>query len=127
MEREAIRVQQPDGSFKIIFREKSKEQQSRPVTAAKQESKETKDSNDNKKHEKKKREIQDPRYYNPIHPEHVDIFGKDLLNKDLIFSLNSGDSIKGKMTGYAQYEILVEFDGKKVILMKQAIAKVEVL
>ena len=57
----------------------------------------------------------------------MDIFGKDLLNRDLIFSLNSGESIKGKMTGYAQYEILIEFDGKKVILMKQAIAKVEVL
>ena len=34
MERETIRVQQPDGSFKIIFREKSREQQSGPVTAA---------------------------------------------------------------------------------------------
>jgi hypothetical protein len=127
MDREAIRVQQPDGSFKIIFREKSREQQSGPVTAAKQESNGTKDSNDNKKHEKRKREIQDPRYFNPLNPEHIDIFGKDLLNKDLAFSLNSGESIKGKMTGYAQYEILIEFDGKKVILMKQAIAKVEVL
>ena len=123
MDREAIRVQQPDGSFKIIFREKSKEQQSGPVTAVKQEPKEMKDQ---EKHAKQKK-VQDPRYYNPIHPEHVDIFGKDLLNKDLVFSLNSGESIKGKMTGYAQYEILIEFDGKKVILMKQAIAKVEVL
>ena len=123
MERETIRVQQPDGSFKIIFREKSREQQLGPVTAAKQEPKETKDQ---EKHAKQKKN-QDPRYYNPIHPEHVDIFGKDLLNRDLVFSLNSGESIKGKMTGYAQYEILIEFDGKKVILMKQAIAKVEVL
>ena len=123
MDREAIRVQQPDGSFKIIFREKSKEQQSGPVAAARQEPKETKEQ---EKHLKQKK-VQDPRYYNPIHPEHVDIFGKDLLNRDLIFSLNSGESIKGKMTGYAQYEILIEFDGKKVILMKQAIAKVEVL
>ena len=123
MDREAIRVQQPDGSFKIIFREKSREQQSGPVTAVRHEPKETKDQ---EKHAKQKKN-QDPRYYNPIHPEHVDIFGKDLLNKDLVFSLNSGESIKGIMTGYAQYEILIEFDGKKVILMKQAIAKVEVL
>ncbi len=119
MDREAIRVQQPDGSFKIIFREKSREQQSGPVTAAKQEPKET-------KHVKQKKN-QDPRYYNPMNQDHIDIFGKDLLNKDLVFSLNSGESIKGKMTGYAQYEILIESDGKKVILMKQAIAKVEVL
>ena len=123
MDREAIRVQQPDGSFKIIFREKSREQQLGPVTAVKQEPKEAKEQ---EKHAKQKK-VQDPRYYNPIHPEHVDIFGKDLLNRDLVFSLNSGESIKGKMTGYAQYEILIESDGKKVILMKQAIAKVEVL
>ncbi len=123
MDREAIRVQQPDGSFKIIFREKSKEQQSGPVAAAKQEPKENKDQ---EKHAKQKK-VQDPRYYNPMNQDHIDIFGKDLLNRDLIFSLNSGESIKGKMTGYAQYEILIEFDGKKVILMKQAIAKVEVL
>ena len=45
----------------------------------------------------------------------------------LVFSLNSGESVKGKMTGYAQYEVLIEFDGKKVILMKQAIMKIEVL
>ena len=123
MAREAIRVQQPDGSFKIIFREKPREQQSGPVVAAKQEPKEIKPQ---EKHAKQKK-VQDPRYYNPMNQDHIDIFGKDLLNRDLIFSLNSGESIKGKMTGYAQYEILIESDGKKVILMKQAIAKVEVL
>ena len=123
MQREAVRVQQPDGSFKIVFRENN----NRPSNNIKQETKETKDNSDNKKHEKKKKEIQDPRYFNPLNPNHIDIFGKDLLNKDLVFSLNSGESVKGKMTGYAQYEILIEFDGKRVILMKQAIAKVEVL
>ena len=118
MDREAIGVQQPDGSFKVIFREKSKTQEAKPEV--KQESRE-------KPRKEKKEKPQDPRYYNPLNPDHIDIFGKDLLNKDLIFSLNSGESVKGKMTGYAQYEILIEFDGKKVILMKQAIAKVEVL
>jgi hypothetical protein len=121
MEREAIRVQQPDGSFKVIFREKSKmpgNHEAKPEV--KQESRE-------KPRKERKEKPQDPRYFNPLNPEHIDIFGKDLLNKDLIFSLNSGESLKGKMTGYAQYEILIEFAGKKVILMKQAIAKVEVL
>ena len=116
--REAVRVQQPDGSFKVIFREKSKDQEVKP---------EIKQGSKEKPRKEKKEKVQDPRYFNPLNPEHIDIFGKDLLNKDLIFSLNSGESVKGKMTGYAQYEILIEFDGKRIILMKQAIAKVEVL
>jgi hypothetical protein len=118
MEREAVRLQQPDGSFKVIFREKSRAQEVKPEI--KQESME-------KPRKEKKEKVKDPRYYNPLNPDHIDIFGKDLLNKDLIFSLNSGESVKGKMTGYAQYEILIESDGKKVILMKQAIMKIEVL
>ena len=124
MQREAVRVQQPDGSFKVIFREtpgnlkdhEKKIQELRPSI-----------QNTRERSRKDKKEIQDPRYFNPLNPDHIDIFGKDLLNKDLVFSLNSGESVKGKMTGYAQYEVLIEFDGKKVILMKQAIAKVEVL
>ena len=119
MQREAVRVQQPDGSFKVIFRDNpgnQKDQESRPAV-----------QNTRERPRKDKKEIQDPRYFNPLNPDHIDIFGKDLLNKDLVFSLNSGESVKGKVTGYAQYEILIEFDGKKVILMKQAIAKVEVL
>ena len=124
MQREAVRVQQPDGSFKVIFRDnpgnqkdqENKIQESRPSM-----------QNTREKSRKDKKEIQDPRYFNPLNPDHIDIFGKDLLNKDLVFSLDSGESVKGKMTGYSQYEILIEFDGKKVILMKQAIAKVEVL
>ena len=118
MEREAIRVQQPDGSFKVIFREKSRIQEVKP---------EIKPESREKPRKEKKEKVQDPRYYNPLNPDHIDIFGKDLLNRDLIFSLNSGESVKGKMTGYAQYEILIEFDGKRIILMKQALAKVEVL
>ncbi|WP_061951636.1 hypothetical protein [Acidiplasma cupricumulans] len=83
--KEAIRVQNPDGSFKIVFRETNNKNNDRPSSNVKQENKEANDSIDNKKHEKKKKEIQDPRYYNPLNPEHIDIFGRDLLNKDLIF------------------------------------------
>ena len=121
--KEAIRVQNPDGSFKIVFRENN----NRPSNNVKQESKETKDNIDNKKHEKKKKDIQDPRYYNPLNPEHIDIFGRDLLNKDLIFSLLNGETIKGKMIGFGQYEILLESGNKKLILLKQGIMKIEVL
>jgi len=127
--KQAIRVQQPDGSFKIIFRDM--DNNSRPMNNTNQETKkttepkETKENQDNKKHEKKKKE-RDPRYFNPFNPEHIDIFGKDLLNKELIFSLITNETIKGKMTGFGQYDVLVEFDGKKVILMKQGIIKVEV-
>ena len=121
--KEAIRVQNPDGSFKIVFRENN----NRPSNNIKQETKETKDNSDNKKHEKKKKEIQDPRYYNPLNPEHIDIFGRDLLNKDLIFSLLNGETIKGKMIGFGQYEILLDSENKKLILLKQGIIKIEVL
>ena len=124
--KEAIRIQQPDGSFKIVFRE-TDNKNNRPSNNVNHEAKETKDNNDNKKHEKKKKEIQDPRYFNPMNPDHIDIFGKDLLNKDLIFSLVNGESIKGKMTGFGQYEILIESGSKKLILLKQGIIKIEVL
>ena len=90
MQRAAVRVQQPDGSFKVIFREnpgnqkdqEKKIQESRPAV-----------QNTRDKPRKDKKEIQDPRYYNPLNPDHIDIFGKDLLNKDLVFSLNSGESV----------------------------------
>ncbi|AAT42939.1 hypothetical protein [Picrophilus oshimae] len=125
--KQAIRVQQPDGSFKIVFRETDNKNNDRPNTLNKQETKETKENQNNKKTEKKKKEIQDPRYYNPLNPEHIDIFGKDLLNKELIFSLVNGESIMGKMTGFGQYEILIESNNKKLILLKQGIIKIEVL
>ena len=120
MQREAVRVQQPDGSFKVIFREKSQTQDAN--TTIKQESKE-------KPKKDKKEKVQDPRYYNPLNPDHIDIFGKDLLNRDLYFYLNNGEGIKGKMIGFGQYEVLVQISGpgKKFIVMKQAISTVEVL
>ena len=77
MDREAIKVQQSDGSFKVIFREKSKMPVNQEVKPEiKQESR-----------KEKKEKVQDPRYFNPLNPDHIDIFGKDLLNKDLVFSL----------------------------------------
>ncbi len=121
--KEAIRIQQPDGSFKIVFRENN----DRPSNNVNYETKEIKENQNNKKTEKKKKEIQDPRYYNPMNPEHIDIFGRDLLNKELIFSLVNGESIKGKMIGFGQYEILIESGSKKLILLKQGIIKIEVL
>jgi len=124
--KQAIRVQQPDGSFKIVFRDVDEKTNERPMNNIIQEPKETKENNENKKTEKKKREIQDPRYYNPLHPGHTDIFGHDLLNKELIFSLINNETIKGKMVGFGQYDVLVEANGKKVILMKQGIIKIEV-
>jgi small nuclear ribonucleoprotein (snRNP)-like protein len=124
--KQAIRVQNPDGSFKIIFRDVDEKNNERHNNNIKQEHNEIKENQDNKKHEKKKKE-RDPRYYNPLNPDHIDIFGKDLINKELIFSLVNGESIKGKMTGFGQYEVLVESNNKKLILLKQGIIKVEVL
>ena len=125
--REAIRVVQPDGTIKIVFRDKKtervenhKEESVKPETPGKQEEK----HKDRKKIEPNSEQA---RYYNPLVPGHIDIFGKDLLNKDLIFYLLGGETIHGKMTGYAIYEILVEADNKKFIVMKPAIQKIEVL
>ncbi|WP_061951701.1 hypothetical protein [Acidiplasma cupricumulans] len=55
--KEAIRVQNPDGSFKIVFRENN----NRPSNNIKQETKETKDNSDNKnmKKEERRSRIQD--------------------------------------------------------------------
>ena len=65
MQREAVRVQQPDGSFKVIFRENSgnqkdqekKIQESMPAV-----------QNTRERPRKDKKEIQDPRYFNPLNP-----------------------------------------------------------
>ena len=126
MQREAVRVQQPDGSFKVIFREtpgnmKDQEKKIQEQVTEKPESK--------GKPRKGKKEIQDPRYYNPLNPDHIDIFGRDLLNRELYFHLNNGEGVKGKMIGFGQYEVLVQIagPGKKYIVMKQAISTVEVL
>ena len=126
MQREAVRVQQPDGSFKVIFREtpgnmKDQEKKIQEQVTEKPESK--------GKPRKGKKEIQDPRYYNPLNPDHIDIFGRDLLNRELYFHLNNGEGVKGKMIGFGQYEVLVQIagPGKKFIVMKQAISIIEVL
>ena len=123
MIRESVRMQQPDGPFKAIFREnpdnqKGHEKNTHESRLSAQESKE--------KH-KQKKQIANPRYFYPLNPDRIGIFGMDLLNKDIVFSFNYGESIKGKMTGYVQYEILIQSDGKKFIVMKQAISTVEVL
>lgn len=102
--KEAIRVQQPDGSFKIVFREHKE---------AKTDSK--KELNTNNKQRK------DPRYYNPINPNHIDIFGMDLIGKKLIFSLLNNDTVIGTLKGYGQYDCLIETDIGNVIIMKSAI------
>ena len=73
MQREAVRVQQPDGSFKVIFRDNPGNQ--------KDQEKKIQESvppvqNTREKARKDKREIQDPRYFNPLNPDHIDIFGK---------------------------------------------------
>ena len=121
MQREAVRVQQPDGSFKVIFRDSPGTQKVQEQVTEKPESK--------GKPRKGKKEIQDPRYFNPLNPDHIDIFGRDLLNRELYFHLNNGEGVKGKMIGFGQYEVLVQIagPGKKYIVMKQAISTVEVL
>jgi len=123
-DREAIRVMQPDGTVKIIFRTHNDKEEPKKEP-------ENKDLNKhaNNKENKKKMEpnSEKARYYNPLFPGHVDILGKDLLNKDLIFYLANGETIHGKMTGYAVYEVLVEVGNKKFIVMKAMIVKIEIL
>ena len=63
MQREAVRVQQPDGSFKVIFRDN-------PGNQKEQEKKIQKSipavQNTRERPRKDKKEIQDPRYFNPL-------------------------------------------------------------
>ena len=125
MQRDAVRVQQPDGSFKVIFRDN-------PGNQKDQETKiheEVKENKDIREKPRQKKQITDPRYFNPLNPDHIDIFGKDLLNRELYFHLNNGEGVKGKMIGFGQYEVLVQIagPGKKFIVMKQAISIIEVL
>lgn len=111
MTREAIRIAQPDGSIKVVFREVNSNLRK-----------------DEKKNDDKK-QIMDKekgRYYNPLNENHIDIFGKDLLNRHLVITMYNGETIPCVMLGYAMYEILVEYNNHKVILMKQWIEKIEV-
>ncbi len=125
--REAIRVQQPDGSFKIVFRDSNT---SNPAAKDNKQIERATQGNGNKDNkgnkQKKEKDPEKMRYLNPRHPGHVDIFGKDLIGIPIIITLVNGESINCKMTGYAQYEILVEYEGKRVILLKQGILKIEI-
>ncbi len=125
--REAIRVMQPDGSIKIVFRtahegpaRKEPVKEPEPAAQAKAENK--------AKPENKKKGSGDGRYFNPWHEGHSDIFGKDLIGKNMNFTLLDGNGVKGKLIGIGQYDALVEaVTGSSVIVMKGAIVKIEVL
>jgi len=106
--KEMIRIQQPDGSFKVVFRDRADNKNIQ-----------------NKVPEKKKPDKSNERYFNPLNPEHVDIFGKDLIGRDIIITMLNNEKIKGKLTGYGQYDVLVNSNGKNIILMKAAIIKIE--
>ena len=123
--REAIRVVQPDGTIKIVFRtahedpaRKEPVKEPEPAVQAKAENK--------AKPENKKKGSGDGRYLNPWHEGHADIFGRDLIGKSLEFTLLN-ETIRGKLTGYGQYDALVESQGKNFIIMKSGIVKIEVL
>ncbi len=126
MGRESIRVKMPDGSFKIVFRDKPKEND-RPVNINGNKTSETKVIQEHKNEKPKNQKTVDPRYFNPLHPGHIDLFGADLIGRELVLHLITGEAITGELTGFAQYEVLVEMDGKKLILTKQGIIKIEVL
>lgn len=117
--REAIRVMQPDGTIKILFRDKRLDQ----VESHKDESVKESQGKAEKKHGKGSGE---ERYFNPLFP-HVDIFGKDLIGKNMSITLFTGEIIKCSLTGFGQYDVLVESEGKSIILMKSGIIKIEVL
>ncbi len=125
--REAIRVMQPDGTIKIVFRtahedpaRKEPVKEPEPAVQAKAENK--------AKPGDKKKGSGDGRYLNPWHEGHADIFGKDLIGKNMNFTLLDGNGVKGKLIGIGQYDALVEaVTGSSVIVMKGAIVKIEVL
>ncbi len=119
--REAIRVMQPDGTVKILFRT-THEDIGRKEEPKKEPAKESPGKVE-KKHGKGSGE---ERYFNPLFP-HVDIFGKDLIGKNMSITLFTGEIIKCSLTGFGQYDVLVESEGKSIILMKSGIIKIEVL
>ena len=124
--REAIRVMQPDGTIKIVFRT-AHEDPARKEDVKKEPEPGAQAKAENKaKPENKKKGSGDGRYLNPWHEGHADIFGRDLIGKTLEFTLLN-ETIKGKLTGYGQYDALVESQGKNFIIMKSGIVKIEVL
>ena len=112
MATEKINVMHADGTWGTVYRE-----------TPDIDSKKGKDAGISKKSD-----MPENRYYNPLHPGHVDIFGKDLLNTNIMLYLSNGETIKCKLIGFGQYEILVETHvmagTMKVIVMKQSIVKV---
>ena len=84
------------------------------------------ESNNKGKSENKKKGSGDGRFFNPWHEGHADLFGRDLIGKSLEFTLLN-ETIRGKLTGYGQYDALIESEGKNFIIMKSGIIKIEVL
>ena len=125
--REAIRVQQADGSWKIVFRTPGKDPAREEPKKEPEAAIQARGENNNKgKTENKKKGSGDGRFFNPMHEGHADIFGRDMIGKSLEFTLLN-ETIRGKLAGYGQYDVLVESEGKNFILMKAAIVKIEVL
>ncbi len=119
--REAIRVMQPDGTIKIVFRTPGKE-----AAAHEEVKKEPVRENPGKVEKKHEKGSGDGRFFNPWHEGHADLFGRDLIGKSLEFTLLN-ETIRGKLTGYGQYDALIESEGKNFIIMKSGIVKIEVL
>ena len=74
--------------------------------------------------ENKKKGTTDWGYFNPWLETRIEIFGRDLLNKDLILYSFNKETTRGKMARYSIYKILVEAKNKKFIAMKPAIKKI---
>ncbi|MGE9810473.1 hypothetical protein ACLIKE_03910 [Ferroplasma acidiphilum] len=126
--RQGIRVQQADGNWKIVFRAahesmRMKEEVKQNTSVAK-----PKNTDNDGKNEKKHEKFTDSgRFYNPMFPGHVDLFGRDLIGKTLEFTLLNGEILSGVLLGFGQYDILLRSaENKEIILMKSGILKVEV-
>lgn len=126
--RQGIRVQQADGSWKIVFRAAHesmgmKEEVKQNTSVAK-----PKNTDNDARNEKKDEKFTDSgRFYNPMFPAHVDIFGRDLIGKTLEFTLLNGEILNRKLTGYGQYDVLIQsVETKEIILMKSEILKIKV-
>ena len=126
--RETIKLLQPDGTIKILFRtaHESVGTKAEPQKDTIQEKPQNTDSHAQniKKHEKSS--IDAGRFFNPWNPGFADIFGKNLIGKNMNITLVNGEFLSGVLLGFGQYDILLESDGKNVILMKSGILKVEV-
>ncbi|AGO61404.1 RNA chaperone Hfq [Ferroplasma acidarmanus] len=127
--REAVKVLQPDGTIKILFRttHESVGMKQEPQKDTIQEKPQNTDSHAQniKKHEKGS-SIDAGRFFNPWNPGFADIFGKNLIGKTMNITLLNGEILSGVLRGFGQYDILLESGGKNVILMKSGIVKIEV-